>query len=475
MARPLKINYDGTNADGLIEMSDSELDYAAHQIASKLALESYTSLGALSMRINPSNTSGEVIGTFIDTRHLQQQGEAFIDGQISSESYIFRQQIAHPNIKLIDISRSGTPKFQRSILSNYSFIITNWIYENNTPGVTKYNATPIWGDIHRVYIYDGIYNTLLYVAEGVMTQSSNGVTGEVYFDQLSLMVPANLVNNGDYRFAIYRITQPSNIVRPLEFSSSALRESPDSELNAYIFPRVIDRLSSNTLGSYVLQRTAPTTGTWLIAGTIYDKSGGVLPDGTTPAVTDTAYLWICTSYPAPTTARPVKTYTAGVREMSDDDMKEMFGAFRSYVSSTGRGKYVAASTAPTTGTWAQMGDVWNDTRQLVGGISYSGVYSGTYTIGAYAGSREKGYVGTRGYVGSRQNTYSRSYSGYTRANYTGTYSATYVSAAATYTGTYSSSYGATNYAGDRTKSYTGQYILDIPEEISNIKLWLRTA
>jgi len=262
-------------------------------------------------------------------------------------------------------------------------------------------------------------------------------------------------------------TEPT--ARPLEWSSSAIRESADSELNAYIFPRVAVRLSAATLGSYVLQTTAPTPGTWTTVATITNTYNSGSSSNTTK-------LWRCIAYTAPTAVRPVKIYGTGMKEMDDAEIKTLLAKYTSYVSTTGVGKYAAQSAAPTPGTWVQMGSAFTDTRQQVTNVSYTGTYTASYGIG-YAGSRQIGFAGARSktYAGARSKTYSRSYSGFTRANYTGSYAASYTgSYSATYTGTYSTTY-TINYAGSRQNAYTGATVSASTENVSNVSLWLRTA
>jgi hypothetical protein len=269
-----------------------------------------------------------------------------------------------------------------------------------------------------------------------------------------------------YTFKQIQTTTSITPVRPLEWSSSAIRENADSELNSYIFTRVASRLSSATLGSYVLQPTAPGTGTWTASATITNTYNSGSSSNTTK-------LWRCTSYTAPTAIRPVKVFGTGMKEMSDADMQTLFGNYTSYVSSTGIGKYAAQSAAPGTGTWVRMGSGFTDTRQIVSDVGYTGTYSANYTS-SFAGSRNNTYSGTRGYAGSRNKSYGQFYSGYARAYYTGTYSATYVSASQNFTGNYTGNYTG-YFAGSRNITYTGATVSASTENVSNVSLWLRTA
>ena len=309
---------------------------------------------------------------------------------------------------------------------------------------------------------------------GILTLNVNGASGtnigsftDTYRpDAVGTHPVGTTVTSATYTFKQVQTTTSITPVRPLEWSSSAIRENSDSELNTYIISKVASRLSSATLGSYVLQPTAPATGTWTASATITNTYNSGSSSNTTK-------LWRCTSYTAPTATRPVKAFGSGMKEMSDADMQTLFGNYTSYVSSTGIGKYAAQSSAPTTGTWVQMGSGFTDTRQIVSNVSYTGTYSATYT-NSFAGSRDNTYSGTRGYAGSRANSYGQFYSGYARAYYTGYYAATYVSALQNFTGNYTANYTG-YFAGSRDKSYIGATVSASTENVSNLSLWLRTA
>ena len=355
MSRPLKIKYSGATAVGLQEMSDSDLDYVAHQIGFALA-DQTSGTGTLTLNLNGG--TGTTIGTFTDTYRPNAVGTHPVGTTVTSVTYTLKQ---------VQTTTSITP------------------------------------------------------------------------------------------------------TRPLEWSSSALRENADSELNTYTFPKVASRLSSATLGSYVLQPTAPATGTWTSIATITNTYNSGSSSNTTS-------LWRCTSYTAPTAIRPVKVYGTGIKEMGDEDIQTLFGNYTSFVSSTGIGKYLAQSATPTPGTWVRMGSAFSDTRQQVTSVSYSGSYTGTYSS-SYAGGRTKTFAGSRNktYAGGRNKSYSRSYSGYTRANYTGRFTANYTGAySASYSGAYAGTY-VSNYGGSRTKAYSGNTVSASTETVSNMSLWLRTG
>lgn len=283
------------------------------------------------------------------------------------------------------------------------------------------------------------------------------------------------VNSSTYYFRQNRTTDATSPTRPIEWSSNAVRELSDSSINSYIFNRVIGRLSVATLGSYVLQPSAPGGGTWTNVATVTDTA----QSGNT-----TTYLWRCTSNTAPTAVRSLKVYGTGMKEMSDAEMRSLIGKFTSYVTSTGVGYYSISSSSPVGGTWVRMGSAFSDTRQQVSNQNYTGTYSasyaGTFSAG-YAGTYTTAFLGyyTGYYAGSRAKSYVRYWSGYNGGTYTGYFSASYAGAyGGYYTGYFTGYYSGSRtyyYAGSRNNTYTGLTVISTKETPSTISLWLRTA
>lgn len=318
---------------------------------------------------------------------------------------------------------------------------------------------------------------------GPLTLNVNGATGtsigtfvDTYRpDAVGSHPVGTTINSVTTTFKQVLTTDATAPTRPLEWSSSALRENADASLNSYIFNRVLTRLATPALGSYVLQPSAPATGTWTAIATITDTA----QSGNT-----TTKLWRCTAYTAPTAVRPVKIYGTGMREMTDAELQTLFGKYTSYVNTSGPGKYAVQSAAPTTGTWVRMGSAFSDTIQQVANQNYTGSYSANYTgsyTGYYAGSRPHTYTGyyTGSYSASYATAFTGFYSGYVRGYYTGYFAG---SRSNTYTGYYTGSYASTYsgtytgyYAGSRSHTYTGLTVISTKDTPSNISLWLRTA
>ena len=307
-----------------------------------------------------------------------------------------------------------------------------------------------------------------------------------------------------------------------------INEFTDAELDTDIIDKVIADmvgLGNYTVGQYHLSTSAPSGGTWTARYTLVDTQ--------VDETEDTKYIWQKTA----ATSSAVDNYkpckvegSSGIKEMTVAEMEQIVPNFRNrfvenFASTQGVGTYKLQSGAPSeTGTWTQMGDELKDTKQQVGSVNYTGAYSGAYTgnytggytgaknyAGAYSGNYSGNYTGTYtgtsaysgtyagNYTGTYTGSYQRFFSGYSggffSGNYAGTYTGYYTgyytgakNYSGTYSGTYSGSYtgyytGTSAYSGTYSGTYTGYYsgtyagdtILAAEEDVSSVKLWLRTA
>ena len=307
-----------------------------------------------------------------------------------------------------------------------------------------------------------------------------------------------------------------------------INEFTDAELDTDIIDKVIADmvgLGNYTVGQYHLSTSAPSGGTWTARYTLVDTQ--------VDETEDTKYIWQKTA----ATSSAVDNYkpckvegSSGIKEMTVAEMEQIVPNFRNrivenFASTQGVGTYKLQSGAPSeTGTWTQMGDELKDTKQQVGSVNYTGAYSGAYTgnytggytgaknyAGAYSGNYSGNYTGTYtgtsaysgtyagNYTGTYTGSYQRFFSGYSggffSGNYAGTYTGYYTgyytgakNYSGTYSGTYSGSYtgyytGTSAYSATYSGTYTGYYsgtyagdtILAAEEDVSSVKLWLRTA
>lgn len=344
MAEPLKIKKSGATFQGLQTMTTAEQDYAAHIILKNFA-SSATGLGT----VNIDGVSGTSIGTFSDTTRPYTVGQHPVGTDLTTVTYTFKQVVS----------------------------------------------------------------------------------------------PAE---------------SETSLTRPVEYSTSGVRQQNDTQLNAAVISRALSNMVAGGVGVYKLQPSAPV-GTWVSRGTITN---------TTSAGTNTSTLWQRTDDTAPTTVRPIKYSSSALREMTDADIQTLTARFRNRIVDTGIGTYKVQTSAPTPGTWVTSGSAFDDTRNQLANQTYTGSYSGSYS-GSYTGTYTRAFSGT--YSRAFSGTYILFYAGRNAGSFTGSYTGFFTGS---YTGSFSGSYTG-NYTGNYSGNYTGATIQATLETVSTVSLWLRTA
>ena len=243
----------------------------------------------------------------------------------------------------------------------------------------------------------------------------------------------------------------TNAIRPVALDGSAdIQRMSDSEVNDDFIFSTQQNLYASGVGSYKLQPSAPTDGTWVSKGTITDTkiSGG----------TNTSQLWR-KSAPAstPTTVRPLKfvVSSGSLREMTDTEIKKFTPRLRNRIVANGIGTYKVQANAPTSGgTWVQMGDTFTDTRHQVANQSYTSNFSNTFTntfTNTFAGFFSSTYNRFQAFTGSFIGSFSGSRTKFFTGSFTGTFT------------------------GFFTGSFTGLTVQSSTENVSSAKLWVRVA
>ena len=243
----------------------------------------------------------------------------------------------------------------------------------------------------------------------------------------------------------------TNAIRPVALDDSAnIQRMSDSEVNDDFIFSTQQNLYGSGVGSYKLQPSAPTDGTWVSKGTITDTkiSGG----------TNTSQLWR-KSAPAstPTTVRPLKfvVSSGSLREMTDTEIKKFTPRLRNRIVANGIGTYKVQANAPTSGgTWVQMGDTFTDTRHQVANQSYTSNFSNTFTntfTNTFAGFFSSTYNRFQAFTGSFIGSFSGSRTKFFTGSFTGTFT------------------------GFFTGSFTGLTVQSSTENVSSAKLWVRVA
>ena len=243
----------------------------------------------------------------------------------------------------------------------------------------------------------------------------------------------------------------TNAIRPVALDGSAdIQRMSDSEVNNDFIFSTQQNLYASGVGSYKLQPSAPTDGTWVSKGTITDTkiSGG----------TNTSQLWR-KSAPAstPTAVRPLKfvVSSGSLREMTDTEIKKFTPRLRNRIVANGIGTYKVQANAPTSGgTWVQMGDTFTDTRHQVANQSYTSNFSNTFTntfTNTFAGFFSSTYNRFQAFTGSFIGSFSGSRTKFFTGSFTGTFT------------------------GFFTGSFTGLTVQSSTENVSSAKLWVRVA
>ena len=243
----------------------------------------------------------------------------------------------------------------------------------------------------------------------------------------------------------------TNAIRPVALDGSAdIQRMSDSKVNDDFIFSTQQNLYASGVGSYKLQPSAPTDGTWVSKGTITDTkiSGG----------TNTSQLWR-KSAPAstPTTVRPLKfvVSSGSLREMTDTEIKKFTPRLRNRIVANGIGTYKVQANAPTSGgTWVQMGDTFTDTRHQVANQSYTSSFSNTFTntfTNTFAGFFSSTYNRFHPFAGFFQGSFAGSRTKFFTGSFTGTFT------------------------GFFTGSFTGLTVQSSTENVSSAKLWVRVA
>ena len=361
----------------------------------------------------------------------------------------------------------------------------NGIDGGGNAGVKEMSAAEIDDNVDLILDY---FSGMTSVNTGHLAMNTDsgwttiGTFADTRRDQAIGTHPANTTIHTDNYVFRQNLTDltPSPTARPMSVkyasgSYDGMIEMTDAQCRADIVDRINLKIAGGGVGSYVLQATAPSTGTWT-------QIGANITNKHQSGIIETTKLWKRTTGSNTTATRLLKwdSSNSSVKEMTDAEIKDLVEMYQESIVDTGIGKYVLATSAPGTGTWQAAGSGFSDTRKQRGNVAYTGYYSGNYSgsyTGSYAGSRAKTYSGAySGAYGQAYGGTQGNYSGYIWYVYfvgyfTGYYTGSYTGY---YSGNYSGSYTGT-YTGAYTGYYTGATILSSNETASTMTLWLRTA
>lgn len=267
MPRPVMYYSAIPGAPGVKQISDADLQYAAHQTLVNFAA-SDTGVGTLS--VNPGVTTGlTLIGTFTDTRRPYNIGDSNAGTNIVSTTYNFyqdRQTVSNsPSARPVEFQTGASTGFKEQPDSEISNFIANTA------------CSLIAGGGLGSYRLQSAAPVGTWVSKATITNQISGNT---------VITSANT-----FLWRRTDITVPT-VLRPLKYQSGAnrgLKQMTDAELqslNTYTRNRIV----SSAVGTYLLQTATPTPGTWVDVGSVTDTRQQIAPQNYTGAYTGGTYI-----------------------------------------------------------------------------------------------------------------------------------------------------------------------------------------
>ena len=338
--------------------------------------------------------------------------------------------------------------------------------EINSGGTVGYDAAEKVAKVLLDYFAQITYNSPVYTSGAIVVNpaSTTGLTFIGSFtdtkrgDAVGVHPVGTGVSSVTYNFYQDRAANldfGSGAPDPVYLNNGDIMESDyHSPVDDAVVDAVLDIYVGNVAsdvqnGNYVLQPSAPATGTW--------TSQFVLSNTKVDGSSNTTTLWRKTTAAGLPSGnrKPLKienntTDSIDLKEFSDNDILDRYKALMMNTMNSGKGQYELAASAPTSGgTWVAAGSAFNDTRYALGSIGYSGsrtyqLYSQafynvtTFTPGSFSNTFSGSYAGTTVVPGS--------FSGFTPAPFTG------APTPANFSGT---RIVPANYSGSRVHSFSG--------------------
>ena len=428
--RPLRIKasaypISSSNIQGLQEMTDTEIEQYYAAILTKDFADNTDGTGTAELNVTTdASGSGTTIGTATDTKRDDAVGTHPTDGASSTVTTYTAKQVETAASESITNRPLG--------------------YESSgTVGMHEFTDSELDSDILDKVVDD-------FVAQGdytigqykLATSTPSGGTWTARYTLTDTEVDGDSVAHYIWQKTAPTTSANSNY-KPLKVTGggAGVQEMTVAEMEQ-IVPNMRNYMISSGKGKYVLQASAPGSGTWVDQGSFTDTRKEVASQNYTGAYAGSYTGSYTGGYSG------AKNY-AGTYTGTSAYAGGYSGAKNYAGTYTGTSNYAGGYSGSYTGGYAAN-------YAGYAGTSYSGTYSGTYT-GYYTGA--KNYTGY--YTGT--STYAGSYTG--AKNYTGYYTGT-----SAYSGSYSGSY-----TGYYSGTYAGDTIQDTSENVATVRLWLRTA
>lgn len=481
---PLRIKASGSpatsaNFQGLQVMSDAEIkNYIANKVTTAFASAASNGSNTADINIDTANAlSGTSIGTFVDTDRTEATGTHPATGATATVTYYAKQ-----------VNSSATESITARAIG----------YDSATGAMRQLTNSQLSTDI-----LDKVITAMVTESDytaGQYRLSGSAPSGGTWTSRYTITDVANGGNTTYYIWQKTAATSAGNAdYRPMKASGNNVTAMTDAEINQ-MEANFRNRIIASGVGTYKLQASTPSTGTWVNMGSASDTREQVASQNYTGSYSGTRTY--STTYGGDRTYSTSYGNTfAGTRTYSNAG----YGGTRTY-SDSYQNTYAGTRSYSGTRTYSK-----SYTNSFAGSRTYSGSYGGTrtysdnyaryyggYLNNTFGGSRTytANYTGSRTYSTSYANSFagSRTYSGsyvsatqYFQNSYAGsrTYTGSYAGSR-TYSGTYANSFAGSrtysaNYAGSRTYSgsysgtYAGDTIKATKDVVSTVSLWVRTA
>ena len=441
--QPLRIKASSTppssaNFQGLQEMSDAEINqYLSYVITNKFATDT-DGTGTAELNVDTANAlTGTSIGTWTNTIRNDAIGTHPTAGATTDTTYYFKQ-----------------------VTAAASESITNRPVGYDS-AIKEFADAGLDTDVLDKVIEDMVTSTGYTV--GQYTLAASAPAGGTWTSRYTI---TDTNQGGSTTLYLWQKTAPSTAANSdltsLKLDGTNVKMMSAAEIEQMV-PNFRNRIINSGIGTYKLQASAPAGGTWVQMG---------------DSLTDTRQEVASENYAG--------TYTGN---FSGNYSGNYANTFSGNYSGNYVGSYVGAKTYTGSYTGSFSGDYAGN---YVGTSAYAGAYAGDYArtegytlfysgfaggtnfyTGYYTGFYTGFYTGAKTYTGFYTGAYNQNFSGnYVGTSaYSGTYSGTYTGYYAnTFTGSYTGSY-ANNFTGN----YAGDTIQGTTENVSTVKLWLKTA
>jgi hypothetical protein len=409
-------------------MSNAEVkNYIANKITVGFAGAANNGSNTADLNVDTANAlSGTAIGTFVYTDRTEATGTHPATGAVDTVTYYAKQITATDN---------GT--------------ITNRPLGYDT-AIRQMTDAQIRGDISDQAV-TAMVTESTYTA-GQYRLAGSAPSGGTWTARYTI---TDVANGGNTTYYLWQktaaTTTPDADLRPLKlYSGNNVKQMSDTEIQEML-PYFRNRIISTGVGTYKIQSSTPSGGTWVSMGSASDTREQVASVNYTGTYSGD---------------RTYSTTYGGVRAYSTS-YTNTFSGDRTYSTSySGTRTYSATYSTGFSGTRSYSGSrTYSASYVLYYGGFVGGTFAGSRTYSNSYVSAPTSFVGN--FAGSR--TYSASYSG--SRTYSGTYANSFAGSR-TYSGNYS---GSRTYSGSYSGTYAGDTILETKDTVSTVSLWVRTA